>query len=111
MVKSGRMRRCSQFNRKTGERCNNRIKAKKRQLRVFCKKHKKRHTPWSKTRAIIRDTVSRRNQNICESCSNPGKVCQDCLQGTNNTRTIMKRVYCREHRDKHYQMFHSNSKH
>jgi len=106
--KSGRLRRCSHIiNRQTGERCTNKIKAKKRQLRVFCKKHKGRHHPRVKTEAIGRDINRRATQNVCESCSNPGKICPDCLQGNNSTRTIMKRIYCRKHRDKHYQMFHS----
>jgi len=54
MGKAGKMRRCSHVDRQTGERCTNTLKATKRRLRVFCKRHRWQHHPNEKTRVIVK---------------------------------------------------------
>jgi hypothetical protein len=54
----GKMRRCSHVDRKTGVRCSAKVKAPKRRLRVFCKRHKINHHPKNKTSIIVRKNNS-----------------------------------------------------
>ena len=50
----GKYRRCSHVNRETGERCSERVRATKRRLRVFCKRHRWNHHPKHKTSIIVK---------------------------------------------------------